>query len=42
MITISLELNSANARFLKTAAFGRFGRDDPYFTWEVMKTLKWE
>ncbi|QCE07232.1 S-adenosylmethionine synthetase [Vigna unguiculata] len=42
MITISLELNGANARFLKTAAFGRFGRDDPDFTWEVVKTLKWE
>ncbi|PIA41131.1 hypothetical protein AQUCO_02300141v1 [Aquilegia coerulea] len=29
-------------RFLKTAAFGNFGRDNPDFTWEVVKPLKWE
>jgi len=27
--------------YQKTAAFGHFGRDDPDFTWETVKTLKY-
>ncbi|KAE8685168.1 S-adenosylmethionine synthase 2 [Hibiscus syriacus] len=43
MITINLDLKrGGNGRFLKTAAYGHFGRDDPDFTWEVVKPLKWE
>ncbi|KAL1161676.1 hypothetical protein V6Z11_A07G151700 [Gossypium hirsutum] len=43
MITINLDLKrGGNDRFLKTAAYGHFGRDDPDFTWEVVKPLKWE
>ncbi|KAK1387403.1 S-adenosylmethionine synthase [Heracleum sosnowskyi] len=43
MISINLDLKrGGNARFLKTAAYGHFGRDDPDFTWEVVKPLKWE
>ena len=43
MITIDLDLKrGGNGRFLKTAAYGHFGRDDPDFTWEVVKPLKWE
>ncbi|CAA2979719.1 S-adenosylmethionine synthase 2 [Olea europaea subsp. europaea] len=43
MITIKLDLKrGGNGRFLKTAAYGHFGRDDPDFTWEVVKPLKWE
>ncbi|KAL0348156.1 UNVERIFIED_CONTAM: S-adenosylmethionine synthase 1 [Sesamum angustifolium] len=43
MISINLDLKRGNnGRFLKTAAYGHFGRDDPDFTWEVVKPLKWE
>lgn len=43
MITINLDLKrGGNGRFLKTAAYGHFGRDDPDFTWETVKPLKWE
>ncbi|XVE73515.1 hypothetical protein DITRI_Ditri11bG0124400 [Diplodiscus trichospermus] len=43
MITINLDLKrGGNGHFLKTAAYGHFGRDDPDFTWEVVKPLKWE
>lgn len=28
-----------NKRYQKTAAYGHFGRDDPDFTWEVVKNL---
>ncbi|KAG2697787.1 hypothetical protein I3843_07G121900 [Carya illinoinensis] len=43
MITIHLDLKrGGGGRFLKTAAYGHFGRDDPDFTWEVVKPLKWE
>ncbi|KAL4377898.1 hypothetical protein GQ457_02G001900 [Hibiscus cannabinus] len=43
MITINLDLKrGGNNRFLKTAAYGHFGRDDPDFTWETVKPLKWE
>nr|XP_023913018.1 S-adenosylmethionine synthase 1-like [Quercus suber] len=43
MIAINLDLKrGGNGRFLKTAAYGHFGRDDVDFTWEVVKPLKWE
>jgi len=43
MIAINLDLKrGGNRRFLKTAAYGHFGRDDPDFTWEVVKPLKWD
>ncbi|MED6151105.1 S-adenosylmethionine synthetase isoform type-2 [Stylosanthes scabra] len=43
MISINLDLKrGGNNRFLKTAAYGHFGRDDADFTWEVVKPLKWE
>ncbi|KAK8451937.1 hypothetical protein SEVIR_5G029300v4 [Setaria viridis] len=43
MIIIHLDLKrGGNGRYLKTAAYGHFGRDDPDFTWEVVKPLKWE
>ncbi|KAK6941131.1 S-adenosylmethionine synthetase, C-terminal [Dillenia turbinata] len=43
MIAIDLDLKrGGNGRFLKTAAYGHFGRDDPDFTWEVVKPLEWE
>jgi len=29
-----------NKRYQKTAAYGHFGRDDPDFTWETVKTLE--
>ncbi len=29
-----------NKRYQKTAAYGHFGRDDPDFTWEVVKKLE--
>jgi S-adenosylmethionine synthetase len=41
MISINLDLKrGGNGRFLKTAAYGHFGRDDADFTWEVVKPLK--
>ncbi|KAA8545294.1 hypothetical protein F0562_020078 [Nyssa sinensis] len=43
MIAINLDLKrGGNGRFLKTAAYGHFGRDDADFTWEVVKPLKWD
>ncbi|CAD6231741.1 unnamed protein product [Miscanthus lutarioriparius] len=43
MIIIDLDLKrGGNGRSLKTAAYGHFGRDDPDFTWELVKPLKWE
>ncbi|KHG12690.1 S-adenosylmethionine synthase [Gossypium arboreum] len=43
MIAINLDLKrGGNSRFLKTAAYGHFGRDDQDFTWEVVKPLKWD
>jgi len=43
MIIINLDLKKGgNGRYLKTAAYGHFGRDDPDFTWEVVKPLKAE
>ncbi|KAK4388341.1 S-adenosylmethionine synthase 2 [Sesamum angolense] len=42
MISINLDLKRGSGnRFLKTAAYGHFGRDDSDFTWEVVKPLKW-
>ncbi|CAI5504698.1 unnamed protein product [Closterium sp. Naga37s-1] len=41
MISINLDLKKGgNKRYQKTAAYGHFGRDDPDFTWEVVKELK--
>ncbi|CAK9876481.1 unnamed protein product [Sphagnum jensenii] len=41
MIAISLDLKrGGNKRFQKTAAYGHFGRNDPDFTWEIVKPLK--
>ncbi|KAL0690807.1 hypothetical protein Bca4012_090486 [Brassica carinata] len=41
MISINLDLKrGGNGRFLKTAAYGHFGRDDADFTWEVVKPFK--
>ncbi|KAF2582905.1 hypothetical protein F2Q68_00002477 [Brassica cretica] len=41
MMTINLDLKrGGNGRFLKTAAYGHFGRDDPDFTWEVDEKQK--
>jgi len=43
MMTINLDLKrGGNGRFQKTAAYGHFGRDDPDFTWEIVKPLKQE
>eukprot|EP00243_Klebsormidium_subtile_P003028 TRINITY_DN16164_c0_g1_i1.p1 TRINITY_DN16164_c0_g1~~TRINITY_DN16164_c0_g1_i1.p1 ORF type:complete len:449 (-),score=125.68 TRINITY_DN16164_c0_g1_i1:572-1738(-) len=43
MIAIHLDLKrGGNKRYQKTAAYGHFGRDDPDFTWEVVKPLKVE
>jgi hypothetical protein len=43
MISINLDLKrGGNMRFQKTAAYGHFGREDPDFTWETVKVLKWE
>lgn len=37
----SLDLKrGGNKRYQKTAAYGHFGRDDPDFTWEVVKKLE--
>ncbi|MCP8971392.1 methionine adenosyltransferase, partial [Ectobacillus sp. SYSU M60031] len=42
MMTINLDLKRGGNRFIKTAAYGHFGREDPDFTWEVVKPLKYE
>ncbi|KAH9320544.1 hypothetical protein KI387_015183, partial [Taxus chinensis] len=40
VIAINLDLKrGGNGRFQKTAAYGHFGRDDPDFTWEIVKPL---
>lgn len=36
---IGRDLDLKRARYQKTAAYGHFGRDDPDFTWETVKTL---
>lgn len=43
MIILALDLKrGGNRRFQKTASYGHFGRDDPDFTWEVVKPLLME
>ncbi|XP_078443614.1 S-adenosylmethionine synthase 5-like [Wolffia australiana] len=42
MIAINLDLKRGGNRYVKTAAYGHFGRDDPDFTWEVVKPLVYE
>ncbi|VAI59235.1 unnamed protein product [Triticum turgidum subsp. durum] len=42
MISINLDLKKGGNRFIKTAAYGHFGRDDADFTWEVVKPLKFD
>uniref|UniRef100_N1R2R6 S-adenosylmethionine synthase n=1 Tax=Aegilops tauschii TaxID=37682 RepID=N1R2R6_AEGTA len=43
MIIINLDLKrGGKGRYLKTAAYGHFGREGADFTWEVVKPLKWE
>ncbi|KAH7426359.1 hypothetical protein KP509_11G098400 [Ceratopteris richardii] len=43
MIAINLHLRrGGNKGYQKTAAYGHFGRDDPDFTWEIVKPLKAE
>lgn len=37
---ITRDLDLLRPRYQKTAAYGHFGRDDPDFTWEKAKTLK--
>lgn len=37
---IGKALDLKRARYQKTAAYGHFGRDDPDFTWEVVKHLE--
>eukprot|EP01025_Chloroclados_australasicus_P030898 TRINITY_DN310_c0_g1_i1.p2 TRINITY_DN310_c0_g1~~TRINITY_DN310_c0_g1_i1.p2 ORF type:complete len:386 (-),score=55.30 TRINITY_DN310_c0_g1_i1:269-1426(-) len=36
---IGRNLDLKRARYQKTAAYGHFGRDDPDFTWEIVKPL---
>ncbi|KAG6410242.1 hypothetical protein SASPL_128295 [Salvia splendens] len=41
MIPIDLDLKRGNnGRFCQTAAYGHFGREEPGFTWEVVKPLR--
>ena len=41
MMAINLDLKrGGNKRYQKTAAYGHFGRNDPDFTWEIVKPLK--
>ena len=44
LIGKSLDLTRATTkdggRYLKTAAYSHFGRDDPDFTWETVKKLE--
>ncbi|KAH7302428.1 hypothetical protein KP509_23G072300 [Ceratopteris richardii] len=43
MIAINLDLRrGGDKRYQKTAAYGHFGRNDPDFTWETVKPLKFE
>ncbi|XBI17637.1 hypothetical protein VPH35_059643 [Triticum aestivum] len=42
MISINLDLKKGGNRFIKTAAYGHFGREDADFTWEVVKPLKFD
>jgi S-adenosylmethionine synthetase len=40
MIAKNLDLMRGGNRFIKTAAYGHFGRDDADFTWETVKPLE--
>jgi len=40
LIAKHLDLKRGGNRYLKTAAYGHFGRDDPDFTWEKVVPLK--
>jgi S-adenosylmethionine synthetase len=43
VIARNLDLKrGGNKRYQKTAAYGHFGRNDPDFTWETVKSLKVE
>jgi S-adenosylmethionine synthetase len=42
MIAIDLDLRRGSNRFIKTAAYDHFGRDDADFAWEVVKPLKFD
>ena len=43
MMAIHLDLRRGrNKHYQKTPTYGHFGRDDPDFTWEIVKPLKWE
>jgi S-adenosylmethionine synthetase len=37
---IMRDLKLTRPIYTKTAAYGHFGRDDPDFTWEVVKPIK--
>lgn len=37
MMARNLDLQRGGNRFIKTAAYGHFGRDDPDFTWEKVR-----
>jgi len=39
LIAKNLDLKRGGHRYQKTAAYGHFGRDDPDFTWEIVKPL---
>jgi hypothetical protein len=39
LIARDLDLMRGGKRYIKTAAYGHFGRDDPDFTWEKVKKL---
>ena len=40
LISRDLDLMRGGKRFIKTACYGHFGRDDPDFTWETVKKLE--
>ena len=40
LIARDLDLMRGGKRYIKTAAYGHFGRDDPDFTWEKVKKLE--
>jgi S-adenosylmethionine synthetase len=42
MMTINLKLNRDCIMFLKIATYKYFEKDDPNFTYEVVKPLKYE
>ena len=43
MMAIHVDLHRGrNKHYQKAPAYGHFGRDNLDFTWEIVKTLKWE